>query len=70
MPLAPEIKSFLEKQAASGAPAVWQAPLSESRANTQGRMVTSGPVEAIREIANRFIPGPYTAPPILPSHRQ
>ena len=64
MPLAPEIKSFLEKQAASGAPAVWQAPLSEIRANTQGRMVTSGPVEAIREIVNRFIPGPTADLPI------
>jgi acetyl esterase len=64
MPLAPEIKSFLEKQAAIGAPAVWQAPLSEIRANTQGRMVLSGPVEDIREIANRFIPGPTADLPI------
>lgn len=64
MPLAPEIKSFLEKQAASGAPAVWEAPLSEIRANTQSRMVTSGPVEAIREITNRFIPGPTADLPI------
>lgn len=64
MPLAPEIKSFLEKQAASGAPAVWQAPLSEIRANTQSRMETSGPVEAIREIVNRFIPGPTADLPI------
>ena len=64
MPLAPEIKSFLEKQAAIGAPAVWQAPLSEIRANTQGRMVMSGPVEDIREIANRFIPGPTADLPI------
>ena len=64
MPLAPEIKSFLEKQAASGAPAVWEAPLSEIRANTQGRMATSGPVEAIYEIANRFIPGPTADLPI------
>jgi acetyl esterase len=64
MPLAPEIKAFLEKQAASGAPAVWEAPLSEIRANTQGRMVTSGPVEPIMEIANRFIPGPTADLPI------
>ena len=64
MPLAPEIKSFLEKQAASGAPAVWEAPLSEIRANTQSRMATSGPVEAIREITNRFIPGPTADLPI------
>ena len=64
MPLAPEIKSFLEKQAASGAPAVWEAPLSEIRANTQSRMVTSGPVEAIHEITNRFIPGPTADLPI------
>lgn len=64
MPLAPEIKAFLEKQAATGAPAVWEAPLSEIRANTQGRMATSGPVEAIREISNRFIPGPTSDLPI------
>lgn len=64
MPLAPEIKAFLEKQAASGAPAVWGAPLSEIRANTQGRMATSGPTEAIREISNRFIPGPTADLPI------
>ena len=64
MPLAPEIKAFLEKQAASGAPAVWEAPLSEIRANTQGRMATSGPVEPIREISNRFIPGPTADLPI------
>jgi acetyl esterase len=64
MPLAPEIKAFLEKQAASGAPAVWEAPLSEIRANTQGRMATSGPVEPIMEIANRFIPGPTADLPI------
>lgn len=64
MSLAPEIKAFLEKQAASGAPAVWEAPLSEIRANTQGRMATSGPVEEIREISNRFIPGPTSDLPI------
>jgi acetyl esterase len=64
MPLAPEIEEFLKAQAASGAPAVWQAPLSEIRANTQGRMVTSGAVEPIFEISNRFIPGPTADLPI------
>jgi acetyl esterase len=64
MSLAPEIKSFLEKQAAAGAPAVWEAPLAVIRANTQGRMVTSGPVEPIFEITNRFIPGPTSDLPI------
>ena len=64
MPLAPEIKAFLEKQAASGAPAVWETPLSEIRANTQGRMATSGPAEHIHEISNRFIPGPTADLPI------
>jgi acetyl esterase len=64
MPLAPEIKAFLEKQAASGAPAVWEAPLSEIRANTQGRMATSGPVEAVHQITNQFIPGPTSDLPI------
>ena len=64
MSLAPEIKAFLEKQAAIGAPAVWEAPLSEIRANTQGRMATSGPVEPIQEIINQFIPGPTSDLPI------
>lgn len=64
MSLAPEIKAFLEKQAASGAPAVWEAPLALIRANTQGRMLTSGPVEPIFEIVNRFIPGPTSDLPI------
>jgi len=64
MSLAPEIKAFLEKQAAAGAPAVWEAPLAVIRANTQGRMATSGPVEPIFEIANRFIPGPTSDLPI------
>jgi acetyl esterase len=64
MSLAPEIKAFLENQAASGAPAVWEAPLSEIRANTQGRMATSGPIESIREISNQFIPGPTSDLPI------
>ena len=64
MPLAPEIKAFLEKQAASGAPAVWEAPLSVIRANTQARMLTSGPAEPIFEIINRFIPGPTSDLPI------
>lgn len=64
MPLAPEINAFLEKQAASGTPAVWEAPLSVIRANTQGRMVTSGPAEPVFEIINRFIPGPTSDLPI------
>jgi acetyl esterase len=64
MPLAPEIKAFLEKQAALGAPAVWEAPLSIIRANTQGRMMTSGPAEPVFEIVNRFIPGPTADLPI------
>jgi acetyl esterase len=64
MSLAPEIKAFLEIQAASGAPAVWDAPLAVIRANTQGRMATSGPVEPIFETVNRFIPGPTSDLPI------
>jgi acetyl esterase len=64
MSLAPEIKAFLETQAASGAPAVWEAPLAVIRANTQGRMATSGQVEPIFEITNRFIPGPTSDLPI------
>ena len=52
MSLAPEIKAFLERKAAAGLPAVWEAPLDVIRANTQGRMATSGPVEPIQEIIN------------------
>lgn len=64
MTLAPEIKAFLEAQAAAGAPAVWEAPVAVLRANTQGRMATSGPAEPIFEIVNRFIPGPTSDLPI------
>ena len=64
MSLAPEIREFLDLGAKSGAPAVWQAPLSEIRANTQGRMATSGEVENIYQISNRFIPGPTADLPI------
>jgi acetyl esterase len=64
MSLAPEITAFLQAQAASGAPAVWQAPLAQIRANTQGRISTSGPVEDIFQTINRFIPGPTADLPI------
>jgi acetyl esterase len=64
MSLAPEIRAFLDLQVASGAPAVWDAPLAVIRANTQGRMATSGPVEPIFETVNRFIPGPTADLPI------
>ena len=64
MTLAPEIRAFLDAQAAAGLPAVWQAPLAEIRANTQGRMKTSGPLEPLASITNRFIPGPTADLPI------
>ena len=62
MALAPEIKAFLE--AGAGAPQIWETPLSVMRANTQNRIKTSGPVEAIQQIENRFIPGPTADLPI------
>ncbi len=64
MSLAPEIKAFLEAEAARGVPAVWEAPLAQIRANTQGRISTSGPVEDIYQVENRFIPGPTADLPI------
>ena len=64
MPLAPEIAAFLEAQTALATPPIWELPLAVSRANTQGRMATSGPVEPIFEIINRFIPGPTSDLPI------
>lgn len=64
MTLAPEIKAYLEASAAAGLPQVWEAPLDVVRANTQGRIATSGPVEPVREVINRFIPGPTADLPI------
>ena len=64
MPLSPEIEEFLKRSAALTLPQVWEAPIDEIRRNTQGRTVTSGPVENIFQISNRFIPGPTADLPI------
>lgn len=64
MSLAPEIDAFLKRLDALNLPQVWQAPVDEIRRNTQGRTITSGPVENILEISNRFIPGPTADLPI------
>ena len=64
MSLAPEIRAFLDAQAAAGLPAVWEAPIPVLRAQTQGRISTSGPVEDIFSIKDRFIPGPTADLPV------
>jgi len=64
MALAPEIEAFLKRSAALNLPQVWEAPIDEIRRNTQGRTITSGPVEAIHEVTNRFIPGPTSDLPV------
>lgn len=64
MSLAPEIEEFLKRLDALNLPQVWQAPVDEIRRNTQGRTITSGPVENILETSNRFIPGPTADLPI------
>lgn len=64
MSLAPEIKAFLEAGAAAGLPQVWEAPVDVIRRNTQSRPALAGPVEPIREVVNRFIPGPTSDLPI------
>ncbi len=64
MALAPEIASFLKRSEALNLPQVWEVPVSVIRRNTQGRTITSGPVEDIYEISNRFIPGPTSDLPI------
>jgi acetyl esterase len=64
MSLAPEIEAFLKRLDALNLPQVWQAPVDEIRRNTQGRTITSGPVENILETSNRFIPGPTADLPI------
>ena len=64
MPLAPEIKAFLDASAAAGLPQVWEAPVEVLRRNTQNRIVFAGPAEPLFEISNRFIPGPTADLPI------
>jgi acetyl esterase len=64
MPLAPEIKSFLEAAAASGLPQVWEAPIEVIRRNTQSRPALAGTPEPLFEVVNRFIAGPTADLPI------
>ena len=64
MSLAPEIQAYLKRLEALNLPQVWEAPVDVIRRNTQSRVATSGPVEAIHEISNRFIPGPTADLPI------
>jgi acetyl esterase len=64
MPLAPEIKAFLEAAAAAGLPQVWEAPIEVLRRNTQSRPAFAGTPEPLFEVSNRFIPGPTADLPI------
>ena len=64
MPLAPEIKTFLETAAAAGLPQVWEAPIDVIRRNTQSRPALAGTPEPLFEVTNRFIPGPTADLPI------
>jgi acetyl esterase len=64
MPLAPEIKAFLEAAAAAGLPQVWEAPIEVLRRNTQSRPALAGTPEPLFEVSNRFIPGPTADLPI------
>ena len=67
MSLAPEIQAYLKRLEALNLPQVWQAPVDVIRRNTQSRVATSGPVEAIYEISNRFIPIRYGGAPHSPA---
>lgn len=64
MPLAPEIKAFLEAAAAAGLPQVWEAPIEVIRRNTQSRPALAGTPEPLFDLSNRFIPGPTADLPI------
>ena len=64
MPLAPEIKAFLEAAAAAGLPQVWEAPIEVIRRNTQSRPALAGKPEPLFDVSNRFIPGPTADLPI------
>ena len=64
MSLAPEIRAHLEAGAAAGLPQVWEAPIEVIRGNRQSQLVFSGPVEKVKEVVNRYIPGPTADLPI------
>ena len=64
MPLAPEIKAFLEAATAAGLPQVWEAPIEVIRRNTQSRPALAGTPEPLFDLSNRFIPGPTADLPI------
>ncbi len=64
MPLAPEIKAFLDAAAAAGLPQVWEAPIEVIRRNTQSRPALAGKPESLFDVSNRFIPGPTADLPI------
>jgi len=64
MPLAPEIKAFLEAATAAGLPQVWEAPIEVIRRNTQSRPALAGTPEPLFEVVNRFIAGPTADLPI------
>jgi acetyl esterase len=64
MPLAPEIRAYLEAGAAAGLPQVWEAPIEVIRGNRQSQLAFSGPVEKVKEVVNRYIPGPTADLPI------
>jgi len=64
MPLAPEIKAFLDAAAQAALPQVWEAPIEVIRRNTQSRPALAGSPEQLFEIRNRFIPGPTADLPI------
>ena len=64
MSLAPEIRAYLEAGAAAGLPQVWEAPIEVIRGNRQSQLAFSGPVEKVKEVVNRYIPGPTADLPI------
>jgi acetyl esterase len=43
---------------------VWEAPVEVIRRNTQARTAFAGPVEKVKEVVNKFIPGPTADLPI------
>jgi acetyl esterase len=64
MSLAPKIRAYLEAGAAAGLPQVWEAPIEVIRGNRQSQLAFSGPVEKVKEVVNRYIPGPTADLPI------
>ena len=58
MTLRPEYVKLLKEMAESGAPELWEVPVSVTRSFSQAQLKIAADVAAIHSITDRYIPGP------------